>query len=95
MTIKKIILTGLIKGGGKFRPSDWSERLYYALAKYGPTGRLTFNPLVNIRQGDKLKAFVIKTKLKDSDPMTYDFLIDFAKTNNLEVTDQDDNPIDL
>jgi|LWDU01.1.fsa_nt_gi hypothetical protein len=95
MTIKKIMLRGTTKDGNKFRPSDWAERLYYALATYGPNGRLVFNPLVNIKQGKKFKCFVIKPKLKESDPMTYDFLIDFAKGNNLVVTDQDDNPIEL
>lgn len=95
MTIKKILLTGVTKDGNKFRPSDWAERLYYALATYGPTGRLVFNPLVNIKQGEKFKCLVIKTKIKDSDPMTYDFLVDFAKSNNLEVTDQDGNSIEL
>lgn len=93
MTIKKILLVGVTNDGDKFRPSDWAERLYYALANYGPTGRLVFNPLVNIKQGDKYKCFVIKPALKEKEPMTYDFLVEFARSNNLKTTDQDDNPI--
>ena len=95
MAIEKILLRGVTKDGNKFRPSDWAERLYYALATYSPTGRLVFNPLVNLKQGEKYKCFVINPKLEKKDPMTYDFLVEFAKSNNLEVTDQDYNPIDL
>lgn len=95
MALEKILIRGLTKEGNKFRPSDWAERLYYALASYGPDGRLKFNPLVNLKQGDNFKCFVIKPILQEKDPMTYDFLIDFAKSNGLQITDQDYNPIDL
>ncbi|MBL1142042.1 MAG: DUF3579 domain-containing protein [Proteobacteria bacterium] len=95
MAIEKILIRGITKEGNKFRPSDWAERLYYALATHGPTGRLIFNPLVNIKQGEKHKCFVVKPELKERDPMTYDFLVDFATGNNLEITDQDNNPIKL
>jgi uncharacterized protein DUF3579 len=95
MAIEKILLRGVTKSGNKFRPSDWAERLYYALATYSPTGRLVFNPLVNLKQGEKYKCFVINPELKKKDRMTYDFLVDFAKSNELEVTDQDYNQIDL
>ena len=95
MAIKKILLRGETKDGNKFRPSDWAERLYYALATYNPNGRLVFNPQVNIKQGEKYKCFVINTTLEEKEPMTYDFLIDFAKSNNLVVTDEDGNTIEL
>lgn len=95
MAIKKILIRGVTKQGNKFRPSDWAERLYYALATYSPNGRLVFNPMVNLKQGEKFKCFVIDPALQDKDPMTYDFLIDFAKSNELEVTDEEYNPIDL
>lgn len=95
MAIEKILIRGVTKDGNKFRPSDWAERLYYALATYNPAGRLVFNPMVNIKQGEKFKCFVIKPILKKKDPMTYDFLADFAKSNGLVITDQDENLIDL
>ena len=93
--MKKILIRGVTREGSKFRPSDWAERLYYALASYDHNRRLVFNPMVNLKQGDKFKCFVINPKLEKSEPMTFDFLVDFAKTNNLEVTDQDYNPIDF
>lgn len=93
--MKKILIRGITKEGNKFRPSDWAERLYYALASYDHNKRLVFNPLVNLKQGDKFKCFVINPKLEKAEPMTFDFLVDFAQTNNLEVTDQDHNPINF
>ena len=95
MTIKKILIKGVTKDGNKFRPSDWAERLYYALATYSPDRRLVFNPMVNLKQGESFKCFVIQTELQEKEPMTFDFLIDFAKSNNLLITDQDYNPIEL
>ncbi len=95
MAIEKILIRGVTKNGNKFRPSDWAERLYYALATYNPAGRLVFNPMVNIKQGEKFKCFVIKPSLKTKDPMTYDFLTDFAQSNELVITDQDQNPIEM
>ena len=95
MAIKKILIKGVTRDGNKFRPSDWAERLYYALAQYGPDRRLVFNPLVNLKQGEKFKCFVIMPELQQKEPMTFDFLIDFAKSNNLEITDQDYNPVDF
>lgn len=95
MAIKKILIRGVTNEGKKFRPSDWAERLYYSLASYGPNRRLIFNPLVNLKQGEEFKCFVINPKLQDTEPMTFDFLIDFAKSNDLEITDQDYKPLDL
>lgn len=85
----------MTKEGSKFRPSDWAERLYYALASYDHNRRIVFNPMVNLKQTDKYKCFVINPKLEKSEPMTYDFLVDFVRTNNLEVTDQDHNPVEF
>ena len=95
MAVQKILIRGVTREGHKFRPSDWAERLYYALATYGRNGRLVFNPLVNLKQGDKFKCFVINPRLEKAEPMTFDFLVDFAQSNNLEITDQDYNPLEL
>lgn len=95
MAIEEIVINGITEDGTKFRPSDWAERPYYTLATYGPNRRLIFNPLVHMKQAENFKCFVINPKLEDKEPMAYDFLIDFAKSNTLVITDQDNNPIDL
>jgi len=95
MLYEKILIMGQTKEGKKFRPSDWAERLYYTVASYGKKGRIVFNPLVNLNQEDNSKCFVINTTLRDKDPMIYDFLVDFAVSNELEMRDQNRNLIQL
>jgi len=95
MLYEKILIMGQTKEGKKFRPSDWAERLYYTVASYGKNGRIVFNPLVNLNQEDNSKCFVINVTLRDKDPMIYDFLVDFAVNNELEMRDQNRNLIRL
>jgi len=95
MLYEKILIMGQTKEGKKFRPSDWAERLYYTVASYGKNGRIIFNPLVNLNQEDNSKCFVINVTLRDKDPMIYDFLVDFAVSNELEMRDQNRNLIQL
>ena len=95
MLYEKILIMGQTKEGKKFRPSDWAERLYYTVASYGKNGRIVFNPLVNLNQEDNSKCFVINTTLRNKDPMIYDFLVDFAVSNELEMRDQNRNLIQL
>ena len=86
MKNNNIVIQGETREGNKFRPSDWAERLYYALASYGHDRRLKFNPRVHINLGNKFKSFVIDPVLEQEDPMTFDFLIDFANSNNLVIS---------
>jgi hypothetical protein len=95
MLYEKILIMGQTKEGKKFRPSDWAERLYYTVAEYKKNGRITFNPLVNINNEDQSKYFVINTSLQEKSPMAYDFLIDFAISNELETRDQNHDLIHL
>ena len=95
MLYEKILIMGQTKEGKKFRPSDWAERLYYTVASYGRKGQIVFNPLVNLNQEENSKCFVINARLQEKDPMTYDFLVDFAVSNELEMRDQNRNLIQL
>ena len=95
MLYEKILIMGQTKEGKKFRPSDWAERLYYTVAEYKKNGPITFNPLVNINSEDQSKYFVINTSLQEKSPMAYDFLIDFAISNELETRDQNHDLIHL
>ncbi|MEQ8288431.1 MAG: DUF3579 domain-containing protein [Gammaproteobacteria bacterium] len=91
MKNNNIVIQGVTREGNKFRPSDWAERLYYALASYGHDRRLKFNPRVHIKMGNKFKSFVIDPVLEQEDPMTFDFLIDFANSNNLVISSDNVN----
>ncbi len=94
LAIKKIYIRGTTMDGRKFRPSNWAERLYYAVATYGPHRTVTFNPLVTLKVGtDRINCVVVDIKLQDEEPMLFDFLIGFARDNKLEMLDQARNPI--
>lgn len=93
MATSEIIIRGVTADGRKFRPSDWSERLYYAVASYGPNRQVTFNPLVKIKVNGDLKCVVVDQRLQKADPKIFDFLIGFARDNELVMIDQNDNPV--
>ncbi len=81
----QVIIQGITIDGRKFRPSDWAERLCSAIATYGRGGRATFHPHVALASIDGIKCVVIEKALKEEDEMLYNFLIDFAEDNALQV----------
>jgi hypothetical protein len=89
MAIKEIIICGQTVDGRKFRPSDWAERLYYAVASYGSNQKVNFNPLVNIRIKDEMKCVAVDQRLQDEDTTMFEFLIGFGRDNELMMMDQD------
>ncbi len=94
MAVQQIIIRGVTQDGKKFRPSDWAERLYTAVASYGPDRRPVFPPHVHLTMKDGMKCIAIDTRMQDQNPMLYDFLLGFARDNNLTLTDGSDNPLE-
>ena len=82
----EIVIRGITRQGDRFRPSDWAERLYYAVASYGPYRKITFNPLVTLRFEAGVKCIAIDPKLREIDSMTFDFLLAFATGNDLDTS---------
>ncbi len=84
-TMTKVIIQGLTQSGKKFRPSDWAERLCGAVASYDKNRRITFHPSVSLATYENVKCVVINAELEQEDEMLYNFLIDFAAENSLNV----------
>ncbi len=82
---KTIVIRGLTKEGGKFRPSDWATRLTNAVSKPGRGGRLIYNQHVKMAMIDGINCVVLDACLEDEEPMLYSFLMNFAINNNLQV----------
>jgi len=82
---EKVIIKGITKNGGKFRPSDWAERLCGAVASYGPGRRIIFHPNVKLASFEGIKCVVIDAQLEDDDVMLFEFLLEFAEDNQLQV----------
>ncbi len=95
MNVQAFYIIGTTVDGRRFRPSDWTERLYYAVASYDRNGRIRFNPLLSIRVRDEGRCIRVDMRLRESDPITYSFLTGFARDNALLTFDQDDQPFSI
>lgn len=93
MAGQQIVIRGITLDGKKFRPSDWAERLYHAVATYGPDGRPKFPPFLKIQMDEGMKCIVIDLRMQDSDPLLFDFLVGFGQDNELTIQDEEGNPV--
>ena len=84
----KIIIKGITKSGGKFRPSDWAQRLATAAGSSDRMGRIQYHPKVSVVIHDGINCVVVDKSLEDEDPMLYSFLTEFADSNNLQVEEK-------
>jgi len=72
-------------GGGPFRPSDWAERLCGVMSAFGSDGRMQYSPYVYPVSSNGVKCVVVDVRLREIEPMAYNFLMNFAKDNELET----------
>jgi len=82
---QRLIIKGLKQDGSKFRPSDWCERLATTQASFGYNKRLQYNHFVKPTIIDGIKCLIIDDNFKHQSPKSYQFLLAFAKQNQLET----------
>jgi hypothetical protein len=92
-TAREVFIQGVTKDGRTFRPSDWAERLAGVMSSFRPGGarpgsHLNYSPwcIPTIIQG--VKCVIVNRDLRDYEPMAWDFVINFAKDNNLKVSER-------
>jgi len=85
---EKVVIHGVTRAGRKFRPSDWAQRLTTAVAAYGSQRRIRFHPKVRMASIDGINCVVFDADLADTEPMLYDFLMGFARGNDLQLTEE-------
>lgn len=91
---REIFIQGVTKQGRTFRPSDWAERLAGAMSSFRPGGaamgrlaHIGYSPYcVPTSMGD-IKCVVVNEALRDLEPMAWDFVMNFAKDNDLQVVE--------
>lgn len=89
---KQLFILGITNAGKPFRPSDWSERLCGVMRCFGPDSaspqaHLGYSRYVRpIMIGDT-KCVVLDEALRETEPLAYDFVISFAKDNDLQVSE--------
>lgn len=91
---RQVFIQGITKDGRTFRPSDWPERLAGAMACFRPEGVATgpdafigYSPLCVPTIVGGVKCVVVSEALRAVEPMAWDFVMNFARDNELQVAD--------
>ena len=87
---KEVFIQGITRDGRTFRPSDWAERLAGVMSPFRPGGatrgsHLSYSPWCVPTVINGIKCVIVNRDLRDHEPMAWDFVMNFAKDNNLEV----------
>jgi hypothetical protein len=87
---KEVFILGLTSNGKPFRPSDWAERLAGVMSQFRPGGsrpgsHLGYSPWCAPSSIGAVKCVVLHHDLRDFDVLAWDFCINFAKDNDLQI----------
>lgn len=93
----KVIILGITQSGRTFRPSDWAERLAGVMSQFRPGGprpgsHLGYSPWCVPNSVDGVRCVVVHRDLRDYDVMAWDFCMNFAKDNDLQILQGDPPP---
>ena len=87
-------IQGVTSQGRTFRPSDWAERLAGAMSCFRPGGGaggigafIGYSPYCVPRVVDGVKCVIVNEALRDIEPMAWDFVMNFARDNDLPVVE--------
>jgi hypothetical protein len=90
----EFFILGLTRQGRPFRPSDWAERLAGALSSFrpgtvkaGPGTPIGHSPYCVPRVIDSVKCVIVNEALRGIEPMAWDFVMNFARDNELQVVE--------
>src|SRR5690606_18696004 len=87
---KELFIQGVTREGRTFRPSDWAERLAGVMSQFRPGGaspgsHLSYSPWCVPMVVNGIKCVVVNSELRNFEPMAWDFVLNFAKDNDLQV----------
>ena len=93
-TAREFFIQGITRDGQIFRPSDWAERLAGAMSCFRPDGVrggigafIGYSPLCVPRLINGVKCVIVNEALNDVEPMAWDFVMNFARDNQLLLTE--------
>jgi hypothetical protein len=89
---KEVFIQGVTSNGRAFRPSDWAERLAGVLSQFRPGGaqpgsHLSYSPWCVPTTVNNIKCVILHSDLREYDVMAWDFAINFARDNGLQVVE--------
>ena len=91
---RQFFIQGQTLDGRAFRPSDWAERLAGAMSCFRPGGAkggigsfIGYSPYCVPRLIANVKNVIVDERLKALEPMAWDFVMNFARDNKLQVVE--------
>lgn len=91
---REFFIQGVTLDGHTFRPSDWAERLAGAMSCFRPDGvqggigaYIGYSPLCVPRVINGVKCVIVSEALKGVEPMAWDFVMNFARDNKLQLAE--------
>jgi hypothetical protein len=91
---REFFIQGVTLDGHAFRPSDWAERLAGAMSCFRPDGvqggigaYIGYSPLCVPRVINGIKCVIVSEALKGVEPMAWDFVMNFARDNQLQLAE--------
>jgi len=89
---REFFIQGITHSGRAFRPSDWAERLAGAMSSFRPKGggigaHIGYSPYCVPRVIDGVKCVIVNEALAGIEPMAWDFVMNFARDNDLQVVE--------
>jgi hypothetical protein len=89
-TAKQVFIQGITRDGRTFRPSDWAERLAGVMCSFRPGGaqpgsHLSYSPYCVPTVQSGVKCVIVDEALRDIEPMAWDFVMNFARDNDLQM----------
>jgi len=93
-TTRQIFIQGVTRDGKAFRPSDWAERLAGAMSSFRPGvvrgqpgAHIGYSPYCFPQVVEGVKCVIVSEALQEYEPMAWNFVMNFAKDNNLQVVE--------
>jgi hypothetical protein len=92
----KLFILGMTLEGKPFRPSDWAERLAGVMSQFRPGGQrpgrqLSYSPWCVPSTRNGVKCVIVDRKLEQAELLAWEFVLNFAKDNHLQVIDKSGN----
>jgi hypothetical protein len=91
---REVFIQGITQDGQTFRPSDWAERLAGAMSCFRPEGSaggiasyIGYSPYCVPRVINGVKCVIVNEALRDVELMAWDFVMNFARDNRLQVVE--------
>ena len=91
---RQFYIQGITLSGQTFRPSDWAERLAGAMSSFRPGGStggisayIGYSPYCVPQVVEGVKCVLVNEALRGIEPMAWDFVMNFARDNQLQVVE--------